>query len=97
MLYVDVYYKDVEVSEGFDVDGLVLCIQDVYFDNDVMLNGGLVCLVYDFGDKFVGFIGVFMFYDDFILFYYVMVDFFVCGMFDVVKVQFEVIFDILFD
>ena len=96
-LHADAYYKDVEVSEGFDADGSALRIQDAYFDNDATLNGGSVRLVYDSGDKLVGFIGASTSHDDSILPYYVMVDPFVRGTFDAVKAQLEATFDIPLD
>lgn len=88
-LHADAYYKDVEVSEGFDADGTALRIQDAYFENDATLKGGSVRLVYDSGDKWAGFIGASISQDDSILPYYVMVDPFIRGTFDAVKAQLE--------
>lgn len=89
MFHGDAYYKDVEVSEGFDADGSALRIQDAYFDNDATLSGGSMRLVYDSGDKLVAFVGASVSQDDSILPYYVMVDPFVRGTFDAVKEQLE--------
>ena len=88
-LHADAFYKDVEVSEGFDADGSALRIQDAYFDNDATLKGGSVRLVYDSGDKLAGFVGASINQDDSILPYYVMFDPFVRGTFDAVKAQLE--------
>ena len=88
-LHTDAYYKDVEVSEGFDADGSALRIQDAYFDNDATLKGASMRLVYDSGDKLAAFVGASITQDDSILPYYVMVDPFVRGTFDAVKAQFE--------
>ena len=88
-LHADAYYKDVEVSEGFDADGSALRIQDAYFDNDATLKGASMRLVYDSGDKLAAFVGASITQDDSILPYYVMVDPFVRGTFDAVKAQLE--------
>ncbi len=88
-LRADAYYKDVEVSEGFDADGSALRIQDAYFDNDATLQGGSVRLVFDNGDRWAGFIGASVAQDDSILPYYVMVDPFVRGTFDAVRDMLE--------
>ncbi len=88
-LHADAYYKDVEVSEGFDADGSALRIQDAYFDNDATLQGASMRLVYDSGDKLAAFVGASITQDDSILPYYVMVDPFVRGTFDAVKAQLE--------
>jgi len=90
----DAYYKDVEVSEGFDADGSALRIQDAYFDNDATLKGGSMRLVYDSGDKLVAFVGASVNQDDSILPYYVMVDPLIRGTFDAVKAQLEATSDI---
>lgn len=88
-LHADAFYKDVEVSEGFDADGSALRIQDAFFNNDATLKGGSMRLVYDSGDKLAGFIGASINQDDSILPYYVMVDPFIRGTFDAVKAQLE--------
>ena len=88
-LHADAYYKDVEVSEGFDADGSALRIQDAYFDNDATLQGASMRLVYDSGDKLAAFVGASITQDDSILPYYVMVDPFVRGTFYAVKAQLE--------
>lgn len=93
-LHADAYYKDVEVSEGFDADGSALRIQDAYFNNDAKLSGGSMRLVYDSGDKFAGFIGASYSKDDSILPYYIMVDPFIRGTFDAVRAQLEATSDI---
>ncbi len=93
-LHADAYYKDVEVSEGFDADGSALRIQDAYFDNDAELKGGSLRLVFDSGDKLAGFVGASYSTDDSILPYYAMVDPFVRGTFDAVLAQLEASSDI---
>ena len=94
MLHADAFYKDVEVSEGFDADGSALRILDAYFDNDAKLKGGSMRLVYDSGDKLTGFVGASVMQDDSILPYYAMVDPFVRGTFDAVRAQLEASSDI---
>ena len=88
-LHTDAYYKDVEVSEGFDADGSALRIQDAYFDNDATLKGASMRLVYDSGDKLAAFVGASVTQDKSILPYYAIVDPFVRGTFDAVKAQLE--------
>ncbi|MDC8830024.1 TonB-dependent receptor [Alteromonas gilva] len=88
-LRADAYYKDVEVSEGFDADGSALRIQDAYFDNDAKLKGGSVRFVYDDLDRFAGFIGASVSQDDSIMPYTAMVDPWVRGTFDAVKASLE--------
>ncbi len=88
-LHTDAYYKDVEVSEGFDADGSALRIQDAYFDNDATLKGASMRLVYDSGDKLAAFVGASITQDKSILPYYAIVDPFVRGTFDAVKAQLE--------
>ena len=92
--HADGFYKDVEVSEGFDADGSALRIQDAYFDNDATLKGGSMRLVYNSGDRLTGFVGASIMQDDSILPYYIMVDPFVRGTFDAVKAQLEASSDI---
>lgn len=88
-LRADGYYKDVEVSEGFDADGSALRIQDAYFDNDAKLKGGSIRFVYDDMDRFASFISASFSQDESILPYYVMVDPWVRGTFDAVKASLE--------
>lgn len=88
-LRADGYYKDVEVSEGFDADGSALRIQDAYFDNDAKLKGASVRLVYDDQERFAGFLSASRNQDESILPYHVMVDPWVRGTFDAVKSSLE--------
>lgn len=88
-MVADIYYKDVELQEGFDADGSGLRIQDAYFENNAKLKGGSARLVYDNKSDFAGFVGASITKDDSILPYFVMVDPSVRGTFDAVLAALE--------